>query len=122
MTYYTQDHEWVRHEGDVAVVGITQHAAEALGDLVFIDLHADGKQVSAGDAVAVVESVKAASDIYAPVGGQVVEVNSALSDDPTVVSADPEGAGWLVKIRLDDPASLSELLDRAAYDALVAGA
>ncbi len=122
MTYYTKDHEWLINDGDVATVGITRHAADALGDLVFIDVHAAGKHVAAEDVVAVVESVKAASDIYAPVAGLIVEVNPALADDPTVASTDPEGAGWLFKIKLADPAGLANLLDREAYDALVANA
>jgi glycine cleavage system H protein len=119
MTYFTSDHEWLTLEGDVATVGITAYAADALGDLVFIDVTALGRTVAAKDSVAVVESVKAASDIYAPAGGEVLEVNSRLEGEPEIVNADPEGAGWLFKLRLADKAELDALLDRAAYDKLI---
>jgi len=112
---YTKEHEWVRVEGDIGTVGITDHAQEQLGDLVFIELPAVGKTIAKGDEAAVVESVKAASEVYAPVGGEVVEVNAALGDDPAKVNADAMGGGWFFKIRIADPAELDALLDEAAY-------
>jgi glycine cleavage system H protein len=118
MTYYTKDHEWLRVEGDVATVGITGFAAEALGDLVFIEVKPIGSQVRAEEAVAVVESVKAASDIYAPVGGEILEINPRLADEPSVVSEAPEGEGWLFKLRIADPSELGRLLDHTAYSTL----
>lgn len=117
--YYTPDHEWLMLAGDIATVGITQHAADALGDLVFVDIPPVGRQFASGDAAAVVESVKAASDIYAPVKGEVVEVNERVADEPGLVSTEPEGAGWLFKLKIANEAELSDLLDRQAYDALV---
>ncbi|NVN13640.1 glycine cleavage system protein GcvH [Nguyenibacter vanlangensis] len=117
--YYTKDHEWLRVEGDVAVVGITAHAAEELGELVFVEAKEDGTAVAQGDSVAVVESVKAASDIYAPVSGTVVGFNAALTDDPTLVNGAPEGEGWILKLRIADAGQLASLLDAAAYAALV---
>ncbi len=119
-TLYTDDHEWVRVEGDVAVVGISSYAAEQLGDVVFVELPAVGKTVEKGGEAAVVESVKAASEIYAPVSGEVVEVNEALGDAPETLNADPEGAGWILKIRLSDPAETGSLKDAAAYADYVA--
>jgi glycine cleavage system H protein len=113
---FTKDHEWVRIEGDVAVVGITKHAAEQLGDVVFVETPEVGKTVAAKDSFAVVESVKAASDVYAPVGGEVVEANDALATAPETVNADPEGAGWFAKIKVSDASQLDALMDRAAYD------
>ena len=112
---YTKEHEWVRIEGDIGTVGITDHAQQQLGDLVFIELPAMGKKLAQGDEAAVVESVKAASEVYAPVGGEVVEVNAALGDDPAKVNADAMGGGWFFKIRIADPAELDALLDEAAY-------
>ncbi|MDX9859495.1 MAG: glycine cleavage system protein GcvH [Rhodospirillales bacterium] len=112
---YTKEHEWVRVEGDIGTVGITDHAQEQLGDLVFIELPAVGKTIAKGDEAAVVESVKAASEVYAPVGGEVIEVNAALGDDPAKVNADAMGGGWFFKIRIADPAELDALLDEAAY-------
>jgi len=112
---YTKEHEWVRVEGDIGTVGITDHAQEQLGDLVFVELPAVGKTLAKGDEAAVVESVKAASEVYAPVGGEVVEVNAALNDDPAKVNADAMGGGWFFKIRIADPAELDALLDDAAY-------
>ena len=112
---YTKEHEWVRVEGDIGTVGITDHAQEQLGDLVFVELPAVGKTLAKGDEAAVVESVKAASEVYAPVGGEVVEVNAALNDDPAKVNADAMGGGWFFKIRIADPAELDALLDEAAY-------
>ncbi len=116
---YTKDHEWVRLEGDVATIGITDHAQNALGDVVFVDLPEIGREVAAGEACAVVESVKAASDIYAPVGGRIVEVNSALAEDPSLVNREPSGGGWFFKLELRDPAESAGLMDEAAYHAFV---
>ena len=113
---FTKDHEWVSLDGDIATVGISQHAAEALGDVVFVEVPEVGKTVTRGDSFAVVESVKAASDVYAPVSGEVVEANDALSSAPETVNADPEGAGWFGKIKVKDPSQLDALMDRAAYD------
>ena len=117
--YFTSEHEWLRVDGDTAVVGITQHAADELGELVVVETRPAGTQVKAGEAVAVVESVKAASDIYAPVDGEIVEGNAALADNPAVVSSDPQGEGWIVKFRLSNPAQLESLMDAAAYAAFV---
>ena len=116
---FTKDHEWVRLEGDVAVVGITKHAADQLGDVVFVETPEAGKSVKKGDSFAVVESVKAASDVYAPVSGEVVEGNDALAGGPETVNADPEGEGWFAKIKVADPAEVEALMDRAAYDEYV---
>ena len=113
---FTKDHEWVEADGDAATVGITAYAAEQLGDVVFVELPDVGKQVKAGDALAVVESVKAASDVYAPVSGQVVGVNTALPDAPETVNAVPEEGGWFAKLKLSTPAELDALMDRAAYE------
>lgn len=115
MRKFTDEHEWLDCAGDVATVGITTHAAEQLGDLVFIELPKVGAKLTKGEAAAVVESVKAASDVYAPVSGEVTEINDAAVADPSSVGADPQGAGWLYRIRLDDPASLDGLMDEAAY-------
>ncbi|ACG77005.1 glycine cleavage system H protein [Phenylobacterium zucineum HLK1] len=117
---FTKDHEWVALDGDVATIGITAHAAEQLGDVVFVEVPEVGRQVKAGDAFAVVESVKAASDVYAPVTGEVVEANEALSGAPETVNAEPEAGGWFAKVRVADPAELDGLMDKAAYDAFVA--
>ncbi|GIW27758.1 MAG: glycine cleavage system H protein [Meiothermus sp.] len=114
---YTKTHEWVRLEGDVAVVGITDFAQDALGDVVFVDLPQVGKAVEAGSAVAVVESVKTASDIYAPVAGEILEVNSALSDKPELINQSPYGEGWLFKMKIN-PADLNGLLSAAEYQAV----
>ncbi|WP_337870310.1 glycine cleavage system protein GcvH [Meiothermus sp.] len=114
---YTKSHEWVRLEGDVAVVGITDFAQDALGDVVFVDLPQVGKAVEAGSAVAVVESVKTASDIYAPVAGEILEVNSALSDKPELINQAPYGKGWLFKMKVN-PADLNGLLSAADYQAV----
>lgn len=113
---FTKDHEWVRLEGDVVTVGITAHAAEALGDVVFVEVPEAGKQVVAGDSFAVVESVKAASDVYAPVSGEVVEGNAALSGAPETVNADPQGDGWFARIKVLDTAQMDGLMDQTAYD------
>ena len=117
---FTKDHEWVRLDGDVATVGISKHAAEALGDVVFVETPDAGKALTKGDSFAVVESVKAASDVYAPVSGEVVEGNAALASAPETVNADPEGDGWFAKIRVSDTSQLDALMDRAAYDAFLA--
>ena len=119
-TYYTNEHEWISVDGDVGTVGITAFAAEKLGDVVFVELPDAGKSVKKDADMAVVESVKAASDVYAPVTGEVVEGNAAIVDDPAKVNADPEGAGWFVKIKLDDKSQLTSLMDKAAYDAFCA--
>jgi glycine cleavage system H protein len=117
MLKFTEEHEWLALDGDVAKVGITAHAAEQLGDLVFIELPKVGAKLSKGAAAAVVESVKAASDVYAPVDGEVTEVNEAAAADPASVSGDPQGEGWLYKIRIADPAALDSLMDETAYKA-----
>ncbi len=116
---FTRDHEWVRLEGGVATVGITHHAAEALGDLVFVELPDLGRPVMAGETVAVVESVKAASDVYAPLSGTVIEVNQALADDPALGNRDPGGEGWFYKLALETDPDLSGLLDIHEYRALL---
>ena len=113
--YFTKEHEWIRVDGDVATVGISNHAQEALGDIVFADVPEAGKSLSKGDDAAVVESVKAASDVYAPVGGEVVEGNAALADDPSLINRDPEGEGWFFKLTLSDTSELEGLMDEAAY-------
>ena len=113
--YFTKEHEWIRVDGDVATVGISNHAQEALGDIVFAEVPDAGKTLSKGDDAAVVESVKAASDVYAPVGGEVVEGNAALADDPSLINRDPEGEGWFFKLKLSDSAELDGLMDEAAY-------
>jgi glycine cleavage system H protein len=117
---FTKDHEWVRLEGDIATVGISNHAAEALGDVVFVETPEVGKTVAQGDSFAVVESVKAASDVYAPVSGEVIEANEALAEAPETVNADAQGAGWFARIRVSDPAQVEALLDQAGYDAFLA--
>ncbi|HKU54285.1 MAG TPA: glycine cleavage system protein GcvH [Rhizomicrobium sp.] len=112
---YTDQHEWIRLEGDEATVGITKFAAESLGDVVFVELPASGRSVKAGGEAAVVESVKAASDIYAPAGGTVTAVNAALEKEPSKVNEDPEGAGWFFKLKLTDKSEFAKLMDGAAY-------
>ena len=116
---FTKDHEWVVLEGDVATIGITAHAAEQLGDVVFVETPEVGKAVKAGDAFAVVESVKAASDVYAPISGEVVAANAELSDAPETVNAVPESGGWFAKLRIADPAEYEALMDRPAYEAFL---
>ena len=113
--YFTKEHEWIRVEGDVATVGISDHAQEALGDIVFAEVPDEGRSVSKGDDAAVVESVKAASDVYAPVSGDVIEGNGALADDPSLINRDPEGEGWFFKLKLSDPSELDGLMGEAAY-------
>jgi glycine cleavage system H protein len=112
---YTRDHEWVRVDGDLAVVGITDYAQSQLGDVVYVELPEIGQRVEQGKQAAVVESVKAASEVYAPVSGEVVAVNDGLAADPATVNADPIGAGWFLKLRLDDPKELDALMDEEAY-------
>ena len=114
---YSEDHEWIRVEDGVGTVGITDHAQEQLGDVVFVELPEVGSSMSKGDASGVVEAVKAASEIYAPVSGEIVEANAALVDAPQTVNTDPAGAGWFYKIRLSDPSELDGLMDEAAYKA-----
>nr|WP_294849928.1 glycine cleavage system protein GcvH [uncultured Sphingomonas sp.] len=114
---YTKDHEWVHVEGVSATVGISYHAQEALGDIVFAEVPENGRVLNKGDDAAVVESVKAASDVYAPLAGVVVEGNTAVADDPSLINNDPEGAGWFFKMTIDDPAQLDGMMDEAAYKA-----
>jgi glycine cleavage system H protein len=113
--YFTKEHEWIRVEGDTATVGISNHAQEQLGDIVFAEVPEAGRRLSKGQEAAVVESVKAASDVYAPLSGEVVEGNAALADDPAVINSDPEGQGWFFKLKLDNPSELDGLMDEGAY-------
>ena len=115
--YYTKEHEWIQVEGDSATVGITDYAQSQLGDVVFVEVPEAGRQLSKGGEAAVVESVKAASDVYAPVSGEVIEGNQALVDQPDLVNTDPEGAGWFFRIRLAGTAELDGLMDQSAYRA-----
>jgi glycine cleavage system H protein len=117
---YTKEHEWVRVEGDVATIGITQYAADQLGDIVFVDLPAAGGAIDQFATFGVVESVKAVSDLFAPVSGDIVEANGALATEPELVNKEPHGAGWMLRVRVKDRAQLDGLLDPAAYDALTA--
>ena len=117
--YFTEDHEWISVDGDTATVGITAFAAEQLGDVVFVELPEIGKTIAKGGEAAVVESVKAASEIYAPAAGEVTEVNSAIEEEPAGVNQDPEGQGWFYKATLTDKGELAALMDRAAYDAFL---
>lgn len=116
-TYFTEDHEWLRVEGDIVTVGITDYAQEQLGDLVFVELPETGRKVAKGDVAVVVESVKAASDVYAPVDGEITDANSALSADPALVNSAATSDGWLWKMKLANPAQLEGLLDEAGYKA-----
>ena len=118
--YFTSEHEWIDVDGSEAVVGITDYAQSQLGDIVFVDVPAVGAHVTKGGDAAVVESVKAASDVYAPVSGTVTQGNAALGDDPALVNSDPEGAGWFFKLTLADPSELDGLMDAAAYQDFVA--
>ncbi|MBB98559.1 MAG: glycine cleavage system protein H [Rhodobacteraceae bacterium] len=120
-TRYTEDHEWITVDGDVATVGITNYAQEQLGDVVFVELPEVGRKVSKGDEAAVVESVKAASEVYAPLDGEVVGANDVLADEPGKVNEDPEGAAWFVKIKMSDAGQLDGLMDEAAYKAHLEG-
>jgi glycine cleavage system H protein len=118
-TRFTKDHEWVRLEGDIATVGITDYAQHALGDVVFVELPDVGKALTQGKDAAVVESVKAASEVYAPIDGEVTEVNEALAADPAQVNQDPTGSAWFFKMKVTNPAQVAALLDQAAYDQFV---
>lgn len=117
--YFTDEHEWISVEGDIATVGITNYAQEQLGDLVFVELPATGKTVAKGEDAVVVESVKAASDVYAPVDGEVSEVNDAVASDPSLVNSAAEGDGWLFKLKLSDTSQLDGLMDRDAYEKFI---
>ena len=119
--YYSEDHEWIDVTGDTGTVGITDYAQSQLGDITFVELPAAGSAVKKGDAPCVVDSVKAASDVYAPVSGTVTECNAALEAEPELVNSDAEGGGWLFRMTLADPGELAALMDRATYDAYVAG-
>jgi len=118
---YTEDHEWIRLDGDTATCGISDYAQEQLGDVVYVELPEVGKVLAARDQIAVVESVKAASEVYAPAGGTVTEVNEALADEPTLVNQDATSGGWFIKLKLDDAAELDALMNEAAYTAYVDG-
>ncbi|MCS6879597.1 MAG: glycine cleavage system protein GcvH [Geminicoccaceae bacterium] len=113
--YYTKEHEWIRVEGGIATVGISEHAQEQLGDVVYVELPEVGREVAAGEPVAVVESVKAASDVYSPVSGRIVDVNRAIADNPALVNEDAEGAAWFFRIELADPSELGGLMNADAY-------
>jgi glycine cleavage system H protein len=117
---YTKDHEWITVDGEIATIGITNHAQEQLGDVVFVELPKIGKAVSKGGEAAVVESVKAASEVYAPVSGEVVEVNGELEGDPALVNRDAEAGAWFMKVKLNDKGELADLMDKAAYDKFLA--
>lgn len=119
MEKFSKDHEWVRVDGDTATIGITKHATEQLGDIVFVEVPDVGRKVKAGETCAVVESVKAASDVYAPVSGEVIAANGDIAASPGAVNEDPEGKGWFFKLRLANAAELASLMDRAAYDTFV---
>ena len=119
-TRYTRDHEWVRLDGDIATIGITAYAAEQLGDVVFVELPAVGRSVKKGEGAAVVESVKAASDVYSPVSGEVTESNESLVDAPATVNEAPEGNGWFAKLKVTDKSEIDGLLDEAAYKSFLA--
>ena len=118
--YFTEDHEWIDVDGDIGTVGISEYAQGQLGDIVFVDVPEDGKELTKGDEAAVVESVKAASDVYAPASGTVLEGNTALADTPGLVNEDPEAEGWFFKITLSDPSELETMMDETAYAAFVA--
>lgn len=118
--YFTDEHEWIDVEGEIATVGITDYAQEQLGDIVFVELPAEGAAFDKGDDAAVVESVKAASDVYAPIGGEVIESNGALEDEPALVNSDPEEDGWFFKLRIADASELEGLMNEAAYKKFVA--
>lgn len=119
-TYYSTDHEWILVEGDVATIGITEHAATQMGDVVFIDQKEAGDSFEKGDEIGVIESVKAASEIYAPVNGEIIEANATLADAPGSLNASPEGDAWIYKVKIADAAQLDDLMDLDAYKALIA--
>ena len=118
--YFTEDHEWIDVDGDIGTVGISEYAQGQLGDIVFVEVPEEGKELAKGDEAAVVESVKAASDVYSPVSGEVIEGNAALADEPSLVNEDPEGDGWFYKLTLSDPSELESLMDESAYAGFVA--
>ncbi|SOB80925.1 glycine cleavage system H protein [Sphingomonas guangdongensis] len=118
--FFTQDHEWIEVDGTTGTVGITDYAQGQLGDIVFVEVPAEGRTLAKGDEAAVVESVKAASDVYAPVGGTVTEGNAALTEEPDLVNSDPEGAGWFFRLTLSDPDAVATLMDEDAYKSFVA--
>ena len=118
--YYTEDHEWIDVDGDVGTVGISEYAQSQLGDVVFVDVPVEGRTIAKGDEAATVESVKAASDVYSPASGTVLEGNDALADTPELVNSDPEGDGWFFRLTLSDLDEVEELMDEAAYEAFVA--
>ena len=120
--YFTEEHEWLDHDGDVATVGITDHAQHELTDVVFVELPEVGRKIKAGDACAVVESVKTANDIYSPVSGEIAEVNQAVAADPALVNSAPYAGGWFCKIKLSNPAELNALLDPQQYQAQIGAA
>ena len=115
---YTEEHEWLKLDDDTATVGITEHASEQLGDLVFVELPAEGLKISKGQEIVVIESVKAASDILAPLNGVITEVNNLIVEDPSIVNSDPMGKGWFFKMKLNDPKDLDKLMDKTEYDKL----
>ncbi len=117
---FTNDHEWVEVNGDIAIVGITNYAQEQLGDVVFVEVPDAGDELEQGDETGVIESVKAASEVFAPVSGEITEVNDGLADDPALINSSAEGDGWMYKIKLSDPAQLDELMDKGAYDTYIA--
>jgi|TARA_B110000977_G_C10822383_1_gene394753 glycine cleavage system H protein len=117
---FLSSHEWLSVDGDIATIGVSDHAQELLGDLVFVELPEEGSTVLIGDTVAVIESVKAASDTYAPISGEVVEVNSELEDSPEKINDDPYGDGWMYKVKIDDPSEVADMLDASAYAEIIA--
>lgn len=118
-TYYTEDHEWITVEGDIATIGVTEHASEQLGEVVFIELKESGDTFSKGDEIGVIETVKAASEVYAPVDGEIVEANGELPDAPTRLNESPEKDAWIYKIKVSDPGQLDGLMDKDAYTAMI---
>lgn len=121
-TYFSEEHEWVRVDGDTATVGITKHAADQLGDIVFVEVNEAGETFDKGDEIGTIESVKAASEIYAPVAGEIVEVNGTLEDAPASLNEDPEGGAWLCKVKISDSSELEALMNADAYKAFIADA
>ncbi|WP_368186903.1 glycine cleavage system protein GcvH [Aestuariibius sp. HNIBRBA575] len=118
-TYYSEDHEWIEVDGDIATIGITEHAAVQLGDIVFVELKEEGDEFAKGDDIGVIESVKAASEIYAPVDCEVVEANEELEGNPAMINESPESGAWIYKVKLSDPSQLDDLMDADAYKALI---